>query len=95
MVVHHMATLFIFLASHRNGFVRVGVAVVALHDVSDLPIDGIRIDIGDILRLKDSTAEDADEDEEQSESQVESLSAAESQLESEVSTDEMSMSTLF
>lgn len=49
MVVHHAATLFVFLASHRNGFVRVGAAVVSLHDVSDLPIDGIRI--GQALQL--------------------------------------------
>lgn len=43
MSVHHLATLFLFLAAYRLGFVRVGAAVVALHDASDLPIDGIRI----------------------------------------------------
>tara|TARA_B110001452_G_C15129216_1_gene393530 strand:+ start:164 stop:916 length:753 start_codon:yes stop_codon:yes gene_type:complete len=43
MMIHHAATLFVFLSAYRFGFVRVGAAVVALHDASDLPIDGIRI----------------------------------------------------
>ena len=43
MVLHHLATLFVLLCAYRFGFARVGVAVIAMHDVSDLPIDSIRI----------------------------------------------------
>ena len=43
MVAHHVATLVVILAAFRFHFVRVGAAVLVLHDASDLPIDGIRI----------------------------------------------------
>ena len=43
MMIHHIATLVVIVAAYRFGFVRVGAAVVALHDVTDVPIDGIRI----------------------------------------------------
>ena len=43
MMVHHAATLSVLLCAWRFGFARVGVAVVALHDASDIPIDLIRI----------------------------------------------------
>ena len=43
MMVHHAATLSVLLCAWRFGFARVGVAVVSLHDASDIPIDLIRI----------------------------------------------------
>jgi elongation of very long chain fatty acids protein 6 len=43
MVVHHAATLFVIIFANRLGFLRVGVFVVALHDATDIPIDGISI----------------------------------------------------
>lgn len=43
MLAHHSATLAVTVAAYRFGFVRVGAAVAALHDLSDLPIDGLRI----------------------------------------------------
>jgi elongation of very long chain fatty acids protein 6 len=43
MLLHHVALLAVILTAHRFGFVRVGVAILVLHDASDLPIDGINI----------------------------------------------------
>ena len=43
MIVHHAVTLCVLLSAYRFGFVRVGAAVLILHDATDLPIDGIRI----------------------------------------------------
>ena len=43
MLAHHAATRAVTAAAYRFGMVRVGAAVTALHDLSDLPIDGLRI----------------------------------------------------
>ena len=43
MAIHHATTLFIILSAHRLGFVRVGAAVLMLHDATDLPIDFLRL----------------------------------------------------
>ena len=43
MAIHHATTLFILLFAHRMHFVRVGAAVVMLHDATDLPIDFLRL----------------------------------------------------
>mmetsp|Transcript_561 Transcript_561/g.1227 ORF Transcript_561/g.1227 Transcript_561/m.1227 type:complete len:316 (-) Transcript_561:178-1125(-) len=43
MLIHHAATLLVMLAALRAGFVRVGAAVLFIHDATDLPIDAIRL----------------------------------------------------
>ncbi|GMH56302.1 hypothetical protein TrRE_jg10918, partial [Triparma retinervis] len=43
MMIHHAATLFVLMAAWRFGFARVGVAVLVIHDASDIPIDAMRI----------------------------------------------------
>ena len=43
MMVHHAAVLFVMCVAYRLGFARVGVAILALHDATDLPIDCLRI----------------------------------------------------
>lgn len=46
MVTHHVSTLAVVTYSWRTGFMRVGALVALLHDVTDLPIDGIRLSQG-------------------------------------------------
>jgi len=43
MLIHHAATLLVMLAALRAGFVRVGAAVLFIHDATDLPIDATRL----------------------------------------------------
>ena len=43
MMVHHAATLAVLLFAWRFGFARVGAAVLAMHDASDVPIDVLRL----------------------------------------------------
>ena len=43
MLTHHVSTLVVMAASARAGFVRVGAAVVFLHDGTDIFIDALRI----------------------------------------------------
>ena len=43
MVAHHAATLFVILVANRLHFVRIGVFILALHDATDIPIDGIHL----------------------------------------------------
>ena len=42
-LIHHAATLLVMLAALRAGFVRVGAAVLFIHDATDLPIDATRL----------------------------------------------------
>ena len=46
MMIHHATTLFVITVAWRLGFVRVGAAVVLLHDATDLPIDCLRLSAG-------------------------------------------------
>ncbi|KAG8460637.1 hypothetical protein KFE25_011412 [Diacronema lutheri] len=43
MLLHHAAAILLCALCWRTHFVRVGVFVSLLHDVTDLPIDGIRL----------------------------------------------------
>ena len=60
MLLHHAAHFMIIFAAYRWGFVRVGAAISALHDVTDIPIDGIRIaqilDINPLLYVSAGSA---------------------------------------
>lgn len=58
MIMHHGSTIVLIVASWRLHFVRVGAAISLLHDVTDLPIDGIRLSqaLGASLMLYASAA---------------------------------------
>jgi ceramide synthetase len=42
MVIHHVATAILCIGSWCFGYLRVGSAVMFLHDVSDVPLDLVR-----------------------------------------------------
>ena len=43
MLLHHCATLFVMFIAVRSGFARIGVAVLLVHDATDIFIDGLRV----------------------------------------------------
>jgi hypothetical protein len=43
MVIHHVATAVLCIGSWFFGYLRVGSAVMLLHDVSDVPLDLVRV----------------------------------------------------
>ena len=43
MVIHHVATALLCLASWFSGYLRIGSVIMLLHDVSDVPLDLVRV----------------------------------------------------
>jgi hypothetical protein len=43
MALHHVATAALCLGSWAGGYAKVGSVVMMLHDISDVPLDGVRV----------------------------------------------------
>lgn len=43
MIVHHIATALLCVGSWMYGYLRVGSVIMLLHDVSDVPLDLVRV----------------------------------------------------
>ena len=43
MIIHHVSTALLCLGSWGSGYLRIGSAIMLLHDVSDVPLDLVRV----------------------------------------------------
>jgi hypothetical protein len=43
MILHHVATALLCIGSWCSGYLRIGSAIMLLHDVSDVPLDLVRV----------------------------------------------------
>lgn len=43
MYVHHLATLFMVMSSYSAGYLRIGLLVLYVHDISDIFIDLLKL----------------------------------------------------